>query len=129
LKTRGFVVLISSPIFIIPELVGLFKKNWSKLVVTNDYPNFALPFYHMNSEPFWKLIPTIGCEKWIESKSSMKSFTNLNTAEHSAVIDKELLVFLKEAESRDVLKISILDKYFPSSKTSYSPSTAPTGSS
>lgn len=115
-------ICFESEVFIIPELVGLFKKNWSKLVVTNHHPNFALPFYHMNSEPFWKLIPTIGCEKWIESKSSMKSFTNLNTAVHSAVIDKELLVFLKEAESRDVLKISILDKYFPSSKTNYTSS-------
>jgi len=106
-------------ISITAELVSLFKTNWNKLVVTNHNPIFALPFYHMKSEPFWKLIPNLGCEKWIESKSTMRSFGNLTTAVYAAVIDLELSSILLEPENRDILKIAILDKYFPESKSNY----------
>ncbi|NCP61483.1 MAG: HNH endonuclease [Flavobacteriales bacterium] len=106
-------------ILITAELVSSFKTNWSKLVFSNHHPIFALPFYHMHSEPFWKLIPNLGCEKWIESKSSMRSFGNLTTAVKTAVIDIELAVLLLEPENRDILKIAILDRYFPESKSNY----------
>lgn len=109
----------SPEILITPELVSSFKTNWSKLVFTNHHPIFALPFYHMNSEPFWKLIPNLGCEKWIESKSSMRSFGNLTTAVKTAVIDLELSILLLKPENRDVLKISILDRYFPETKWNF----------
>jgi len=64
-------IYTNSQIFILPELVASFKSNWSKLVETNHFPIFAMPFYHLSSESFWKLIPNVGCEKWVESKNSM----------------------------------------------------------
>ncbi len=83
----------ATEIVIKPELVGLFKSNWNKLVTTNHQCLFTLPFYHMNSEPFWSLLPNIGCEIWVKSKSSMRSFANLTTAVKYAVIDEELKEF------------------------------------
>ncbi len=80
----------SNKIYITPDLVGYFKSTWNMLVTTNHDLRFALPFYHMSSEPFWKLIPNPGCEKWIEAKSSMRSFNNINTAVAYALIDEEL---------------------------------------
>jgi putative restriction endonuclease len=112
-------IFTNSQIHISPELVASFKSNWSKLVITNHHPIFALPFYHMNSEPFWKLIANIGCEKWIESKNSMRSLKNLTTAVNIALIDTELSDLLIRPESRDILKISILEKYFPETKSNY----------
>lgn len=112
-------LLVNSQISILPELVASFKSNWSKLVITNHHPIFAMPFYHMSSEPFWKLVANIGCEKWIESKSSMRSLKNLTTAVKFAFIDEELAMLLNQPESRDILKISILDKYFPETKSNY----------
>ena len=112
-------LFINSQIFIIPELVASFKANWSKLVVSNHFPIFAMPFYHMSSEPFWTLIPNAGCEKWIESKSSMRSLVNLTTAIRFALIDNELAGLLLIPESRDILKISLLDKYFPDTKSNF----------
>ena len=113
-------IFTNNQIYVLPELVASFKTNWSKLVTTNHYPVFALPFYHMSSEPFWKLIPNIGCEKWIESKSSMRSLGNLTMAIQFALIDSELANLLLVPENRDILKISILDKYFPNTKSNYS---------
>ena len=112
-------IFTNNQIHILPELVASFKSNWSKLVVTNHHPIFAMPFYHMSSEPFWKLIANVGCEKWIESKSSMRSLQNLTTAVNFALIDNELAELLLQPESRYVLKISILDRYFPETKSNY----------
>lgn len=114
---KGFFT--NNQIHILPELVASFKSNWTELVVTNHFPIFAMPFYHMNSEPFWKLIANVGCEKWIESKSSMRSLGNLTTAVKFALIDSELAELLSQPESRDILKISILDQYFPKTKSNY----------
>jgi len=114
-------IFTSNQIHILPELVASFKTHWSNLVATNHHPIFALPFYHMNSEPFWQLIPNMGCEKWIESKSSMRSFGNLTTAVQKAIIDMELASLLLEPENRDILKIAILDRYFPETKRNFGP--------
>ena len=109
----------TTEVTITPELVGLFKSNWNKLVNTNHQCLFTLPFYHMNSEPFWDLIPNIGCEIWVKSKSSMRSFANLTTAVKCAVIDKELKeLFLKKDES-ELLTQVLLEKYFPSTKGAF----------
>jgi len=106
-------------ILITAEFVSSFKTNWNKLVFTNHHPIFAMPFYHMNSEQFWKLIANVGCEKWIESKSSMRSLQNLTTAVNFALIDNELTELLLQPESRDILQISILNKYFPETKSNF----------
>jgi putative restriction endonuclease len=112
-------IYTDNQIYVLPELVASFKSNWAKLVLTNHFPIFALPFYHLSSEPFWKLIANAGCEKWIESKSSMRSFGNLTTAIKFALIDKELSDLLLIPENRDVLKITLLDKYFPDTKSNF----------
>lgn len=113
------VFFTDQQIYILPELVAVFKSNWSKLVVTNHYAIFAMPFFHMRSEPFWHLIPNAGCEKWIESKNSVRSFRNLTTAVNFALIDNELSNLLLQSETRDILKISILEKYFPETKLNF----------
>jgi putative restriction endonuclease len=112
-------IFTDNQIYVLPELVASFKSNWAKLVVTNHFPIFALPFYHLCSEPFWKLVANAGCEKWIESKSSMRSFGNLTTAVKYALIDKELSDLLLMPENRDILKIALLDKYFSDTKSNF----------
>jgi putative restriction endonuclease len=109
----------NNQIYVLPELVASFKSNWAKLVVTNHFSIFALPFYHLSSEPFWKLVANAGCEKWIESKSSMRSFGNLTTAVKYALIDIELSNLLLTSENRNILKMALLDKYFPDAKSNF----------
>ena len=67
-------------VYITPELVALFKSNWSLLVTSNHDCRFALPFYHLTSDLFWKLIPKAGFENILQLKASMRSFANLNAA-------------------------------------------------
>ncbi len=67
-------------IFITPELVAKFKTNWSLLVTTNHDCKFALPFFHLQSEKFWHLIPKPGFEGIIKAGAIMRNFSNLNAA-------------------------------------------------
>lgn len=110
-------IFVNQHVFLLPELVAAFKSNWNRLVHTTHHPIFALPYYHMNSEPFWMLIPNAGCEKWIESKGSMRSLRNLITAVRYAQIDNELAVLLCKKESRDILKLHLVEHYFSDIKS------------
>jgi putative restriction endonuclease len=112
-------LITNDHIYILPELVGLFKSNWNNLVSTNHQCLFALPFYHMNSESFWNLIPNKGCEIWVQSKGSMRSLQNLTLAINYALLDVDLFNILKNPENNEKAKIFILEKYFPETKINY----------
>ena len=106
-------------IYITPELVGLFKTNWSLLVTSHHDCNFALPFYHLTSDKFWKLIPKPGFENILQFKSSIRSFANLNVAIDYAVIDDVLLLLMKDQKSNLIFQQFLLDEYFPSTKMNF----------
>ncbi|BCG65741.1 MAG: putative restriction endonuclease [Methyloprofundus sp.] len=113
----------SNRIYLSPELVSLFKTNWGYLVETDHQMLFPLPFYHMKSEPFWRLKSNIGCEKWVDAKSAMRTFANLNEAVRYAEIDNELFSILKQPQENNELKLFLLDHYFPDTKQNYPHST------
>lgn len=101
-------------IFITPELTHSFSVYWNQLVTTNHNLNFAMPFFHLTGEKgdWWKLIPNIGCELWIDNASSMRSFSNLSVAVAFAEIDLGLFSLLSNKESRELLKSALLKRYF-----------------
>ncbi len=110
----------SNKIYVTPELVGIFKNLWSNLVESDRHHCiFAMPFYHLRTEVFWKLIAKKGFESTIQSKISMKSFSNLQTSIDYAEIDSDLFVLLKQKEEREIIKYAILDKYFSNSKNNF----------
>ncbi len=106
--------ILDNRIFITPELTHSFSVYWNQLVTTKHDARFALPFFHLTGEKgnWWKLIPNIGCELWIDNAGSMRSFGNLSVAVAFAEIDLGLLSLLSNKESRDVLKSALLKKYF-----------------
>jgi len=99
-------------IYITPELIALFKSNWNIWVKTPHKINFALPFYHLSNEPFWKLILKSGLNIELTSKKSIKSFQTLIQAVDYAEIDKELFFYLSQDANREILRKTIIDKYF-----------------
>lgn len=110
------LIIDQNRIYITPEIVSLFTANWSSLVVTNHYCRFFLPFYHLSSESFWKLVPKPGYESLLSLKSSIKSFSGLNAAVEYAQIDEELFLLMKNPVSNAILKEFLLDEYFPDTK-------------
>lgn len=110
---------ISSKIYITPELVALFKTNWSLLVNSNHDCNFALPFYHLTSDKFWFLQAKPGFENFLQIKTSMRSFSNLNAAVDYAFIEDDLFKLITNVKDNVVLQFFLLDEYFPETKNNF----------
>jgi putative restriction endonuclease len=108
--------ITSNKIKLTPELISDFREIWSQLVFTKHDCLIGLPFFHLSSEPFWKLIPNFGYEKIIGSKIKLKSFTDINRAVSHAEIDSELIQLLKLADKREILKEFLIQNYFPQFK-------------
>ena len=102
----------SQRIYITPELVALFKSNWSLLVNTNHDCRISYPFYYLKSDKFWKLIPKSGFENINRMGSIMKSFSNLNAAIDFAEIEEDLFILVKDHKYNGILQQFLLEEYF-----------------
>ncbi|WP_053991916.1 HNH endonuclease [Mangrovimonas sp. TPBH4] len=111
--------ITSNRIYITSDLLLAFKNNWNKLVDTKHSPNFALPFFHMRSEPFWHLVTYIGLDLKLTSSKSIKSFKSLNETIAFAEIDKVLFEILSTPPETNILLQLLLDQYFPDTKTNF----------
>ncbi|MFQ3607969.1 MAG: HNH endonuclease [Chloroherpetonaceae bacterium] len=109
----------TNKVFITPELVATFKENWSILASDTFQPRFALPFYHLTSDRFWKLHAKEGYENAVAMRGTMRNFAHLNEAIEYAELPENLFQLLLEKESREILRQVLLDTYFPAQKAAY----------
>lgn len=111
-------LLTTNQIFISPELTSLFKSNWNLFVTSNHTLGFALPFFHLKNEKgdWWELVANPGCESWVQN-GKLTTFANLSAAVSYAQIDPNLTELLKNEPTRNVLRRTLLDKYFPNEAT------------
>ncbi len=115
--------ITNNQIYITPELVFLFKTNWTSLVNTAHVCTFALPFFHLKGEKFWHLIPKPGFEALLVIKESISSFTELNGAVQYAALNDDLFELMKDEKSNSFLQQFLLDEYFSQTKNNFSNST------
>ncbi|MEN9639699.1 MAG: hypothetical protein RLZZ262_1568 [Bacteroidota bacterium] len=105
----------SEKISITPELILCFKEYWNKMVRTPHHMNFALPFFHLNTEGFWTLVCKPGYSIPLTSSKSIKSLKALNEALLWAEIDKTLFMLMQNRETNRALQGALLNQYFPKS--------------
>jgi putative restriction endonuclease len=108
--------IYSNRIEITPELVLEFKNVWNKLVITKHVSNFALPFFHMKSEPFWRLVTFSGKFIPITNSKSIQSLAALKESIAFAELDKKLFEYILNPVSCLELETILLSQYFPESK-------------
>jgi putative restriction endonuclease len=106
-------LIYHNQIFISPELVLLFKNNWSELVNTNHVCNFALPFWHLKGEKFWHLKANNGFDNFIQMKESVSSINQLNNIVDFAYLDHLLFELMKDEKSNINIQELLLLTYFP----------------
>lgn len=112
--------ITNNRIGITPELVLEFKSIWSRLVRShNHHPNFALPFYHMRSEPFWELVTFGGMPIPVTSSKSIKSLNALKESVAFAELDASVFLLMQIPENRMVLEEALLKQYFPETKNHF----------
>jgi len=100
---------IDSPrIMLSDELVSTFNHNaqFYDPEVEHYHPNIGMPYYHMHSEPFWRLVP--------REDGVTPNVTSISGLRHHylyAEIDKELFSILFDAESRVSLQTTLIETY------------------
>jgi putative restriction endonuclease len=106
----------SNVIYITPELIVCFRDLWSKLIGGSSlhHPRFYYPFFHMRSEPFWKLICKNGYLLPISSSRSVNGLRSLTESIAYAEIDPELFTLLLNPELLQLFEGVLLKKYFHS---------------
>ena len=92
------------------NLVKQFRDNTS--ILLNDsilfQPKVNYPYYHMRSEPFWKLVSH--SDEPIEEIGNY-SITNLRKHIAYARIDNELFELIKEPEAKIKLRVALISEY------------------
>ena len=112
-------IITTNKIFIDSHLMLAFKNNWKLLVHTGHSQNFALPFFHLRSEPFWHLVTKPGKQLSLTSSKSIKSFNSLNESIAFAEIDKQLFQLLLLPENPVWFEQLLIESYFPDFKIYY----------
>jgi len=107
--------ITENKVYISPELVGLFKENFSLLVKTGHKADFFLPFYYLSGEGFWNIKTKAGTDLQVY----ISSFKGLNEVADFGYFSEDLYLLLVNSETRNILKTVLLDKYFAENKAEY----------
>ena len=95
------------------ELEKCFFKNWKQYVkeVSIFKPKAGTPFWHLNSEPFWQLIPYEGGYVTIVKLQKRNPYSARTIRKYIkyAVIDKELFLLLRDSSNREILKQALIN--------------------
>jgi len=87
---------------------SLFRKYIGKSLLFR--PDVGKPYYHMQHECFWRLVPKNG-NKIIKSSDVRYSKTWLNGEFSHAVLDKELFDLLQDEGVRAQLRVLLISTY------------------
>jgi len=93
------------------DLIERFARYWSMVMPVGTTGNMAYPFFHMQSEGFWKLVPKPGMENEVKDRIT-SSVTRLKSVVLGAEIDQELFLLFSEHKTREELRAVILHTYF-----------------
>jgi putative restriction endonuclease len=92
------------------ELVDTFNTYWNSIMPLVSKTSMAYPFYHMRTEPFWKLIPNEGYKD--QAGLTVSSMVKLREIYSGAGMDDELFQFMCSPETREQLRAVLIKTYF-----------------
>ncbi len=95
-----------------PVLVERYLRYFAAVRKEKDSPNPHLPFFHLRSDGFWRLIATSGNQQALDSTSTITSSGKLHALVSHAEIDETLHVLLKQQEYRNLLTQAIVHHWF-----------------
>lgn len=97
------------------HLEGCFSKIWKQHVGPSAlfHPKVGTPFWHMNSEPFWKLVPFEENKDIIIElqKGNPTSSRIIRQYIRYAELDQELFELLQDETNRAKLRVVLIKRY------------------
>ncbi len=108
-------VIVSNKIQLTDSLERQFLSNWKKYVGESEVfrPKFGTPYWYMNSEPFWRLIPFSGGEEKIRLLQQGNPCTpnTIRSQIAYAEIDAELFELIKDPKTCARLRVALIKNY------------------
>jgi len=101
--TRNFI----EPAF---ELAETFAGYWQRIMPIGSAGNMAYPFFHMDSEPFWTLVPRPGIRP--PAGRTVSSMRRIRELYLGARLDEELFPLLLMEPLREKLRAVLVGTYF-----------------
>ncbi|MCL4870124.1 MAG: HNH endonuclease [Anaerolineae bacterium] len=97
-----------------PDLGELFTLYWSRVFPpqTGKRGNIAMPFWHLQNDKFWHLLPRPGFEALVASSVKIHSVTRINEVCFGAKLDDELYALLQTENGRSELRHTLITTYF-----------------
>jgi putative restriction endonuclease len=92
------------------DLVDTFNGYWSAVMPPGSKTSMAYPFPRLQTDGFWHLIPNPGHE--IRYTDGFRSMIRLREICAGAKMDAELLALLVQPESREHLRMVLINTYF-----------------
>lgn len=124
---------ISSPeVELTDILIRTFKGNANRYIGHSIIfkPNIGYPFFHLQHEPFWRLIPTVQQQQSaMAAEASTKygatkavySIKGLREKYKCALIDKDLFNLLQNGDIRAKLRTTLISRYLTRQPNTASP--------
>lgn len=95
-----------------PELSELFGLYWHKIRPPSQRGNIAYPFYYLQSEGFWHLLPQPGQEAALAVYRPNAGLTALNKLTLGVRLDDVLYELMRIPETQIQLRTTLLTTYF-----------------
>lgn len=99
-------------VYLSPELIATFLKYWTHFGSESHRSDIALPFFHLQGDKFWHLMPNPGFEATIASKSRLKGLNTLRNVVKYAYFDEALFDLLTDRTSRQELIGILINAWF-----------------
>ncbi|MEJ7840249.1 MAG: HNH endonuclease [Rubrobacter sp.] len=91
------------------DLTELFGRYWERVLPFGRPGNLALPFFHLQGDGFWRLLPR---HENTSLGSQITSLTRLRDEVIGARIDEKLYDLMRSKENRDRLRRVLIETYF-----------------
>ena len=108
-------VITSNQIEFSERLEQQFQHNWSRYVGQSDVfqPRVGTPFWHLNNEPFWRLVPYEGSDEAIAIYLQGNPYAPGTTRKliRYAEIDQDLFDLLQYESNRATLRTTLIKHY------------------
>jgi putative restriction endonuclease len=101
--------IASNLVEISDDLVELFDRYWERVLPLNRPGNLALPFFHLQGDEFWHLLPRHGRSSF---GSQISSLSRLREEAIGARMDEKLYGLLGSEENRGRLRSVLIETYF-----------------
>ncbi len=96
-----------------PDLLEIFARYFDIVRAGNDKRTPFNPFFHLRSDGFWRLHSQQGNEAILAATRAMRGPGQLMELVSHATLDDQLLALIAERKAREVLRLALIESYFP----------------